>query len=64
MDYSIIISIEAEKDTSDGYVYYEDQHPGLGDRFLAELTRFYQKLEKIQLTIRLSQNEKQFVPCL
>lgn len=46
MDYNIIISIEAEKDTSDAYNYYEDQHPGLGDRFLAELTQFYKKLEK------------------
>lgn len=45
MDYNIIISIEAEKDTSDAYIYYENQQPGLGDRFLDELTRFYKKLK-------------------
>lgn len=45
MDYSIIISIGAEKDTSDAYTYYEDQQPGLGDRFLARLAHFYKKLK-------------------
>ena len=45
MDYSIIISIGAEKDTSDAYIYYEDQKPGLGDSFLEELTHFYKKIK-------------------
>jgi len=61
MDYSIIISIEAEKDTSNAYIYYEDQQPGLGDRFLDELTRFYKKLKKNLPIIHLFQKEKQFV---
>ncbi len=46
MDYNIIISIEAEKDTFEAYSFYEDQQPGLGDRFLEELTDFYKKLKQ------------------
>lgn len=46
MDYKIIISIEAEKDTNEAYCYYESQQPGLGDRFLNELSQFYPKLKE------------------
>jgi len=46
MEYNIIISIEAEKDTNDAYCYYEDQQPGLGERFLNELSHFYNKLKQ------------------
>ena len=46
MDYKIIISIEAEKDTNEAYCYYESRQPGLGDRFLNELSDFYKKLKE------------------
>ena len=46
MDYNIIISIEAEKDTNAAYCYYENQQPGLGERFLSELSLFYDKLKQ------------------
>jgi hypothetical protein len=46
MDYRIILSIEAEKDTNAAYCYYENKRPGLGDRFLNELSNFYNKLER------------------
>jgi toxin ParE1/3/4 len=46
MDYKIIISIEAEKDTNEAYCYYESQQSGLGDRFLNELSQLYQKLKE------------------
>ncbi len=46
MNYKIIISTEAEKDTNEAYCYYEKEKSGLGDRFLAELDNFYEKLER------------------
>jgi hypothetical protein len=46
MDYKIIISIEAERDTNEAYCYYESRRPGLGDRFLNELSDFYKKLKE------------------
>ena len=46
MDYKVIISIEAEKDTNEAYCYYESRQPGLGDRFLNELSDFYKKLKE------------------
>lgn len=46
MDYNIIISIEAEKDTNAAYCYYENKQPGLGDRFLDELSLFYKRLRQ------------------
>lgn len=33
MNYKIIISTEAEKDTNEAYCYYEKEKSGLGDRF-------------------------------
>jgi plasmid stabilization system protein ParE len=45
MDYKIIISTDAEKDTNEAYQFYENEHTGLGDRFLNELTDFYEKLK-------------------
>ncbi len=42
MGYNIIISTEAAKDISDAYTFYEDQQTGLGDRFLSELTHFFE----------------------
>ncbi len=41
MNYKIIISTEADKDTSEAYCYYEKEKSGLGDRFLVELGNFY-----------------------
>lgn len=46
MNYKIIISTEAEKDTNEAYCYYEKEKSGLGDRFLVELDNFYKKLER------------------
>ncbi len=46
MDYNIIISIEAEADTNEAYIFYEDQQTGLGDRFLDKLSEFYKKLKR------------------
>jgi mRNA-degrading endonuclease RelE of RelBE toxin-antitoxin system len=46
MDYKIIISIEAEKDTNEAYCYYESRQSGLGDRFLNELSQFYKKVKE------------------
>jgi hypothetical protein len=45
MDYKIIISVDAENDTNDAYIYYEDIQNGLGERFLYELVEFYQKIK-------------------
>ena len=33
MDYKIIISTDAENDTNDAYIYYEDIQNGLGRAF-------------------------------
>jgi len=43
--FNIIISIAAEADTRDAFSYYEDQQKGLGNRFLDELTAYYNKLK-------------------
>lgn len=45
MDYKIIISVDAENDTKDAYVYYEDIQNGLGEHFLSELVQFYEKIK-------------------
>lgn len=45
MDYNIIISIAAQQDTSEAYIFYENQLPGLRDHFLNELTISYQKIK-------------------
>lgn len=46
MVYNLIISPDAEKDTSEAYTFYENQQTGLGERFLDELALFYKKLER------------------
>ena len=46
MDYKIIISKEAEKDTNDAYCFYEKEKFGLGDRFILELNICYDKLKR------------------
>ncbi len=45
MEYKIIISIAAENDTNEAFLYYELKQPGLGERFLNELTEYYKKLQ-------------------
>ena len=45
MEYNVIISIAAEHDTQEAYIYYENQQAGLGERFLAELAYHYTKLQ-------------------
>ena len=46
MNYNIIISPDAEKDTKEAYTFYENKQPGLGERFLDELALFYKKLRE------------------
>ena len=46
MEYKIIISTAAENDTKEAYLYYEQEQPALGERFLTELTEFYLKLQQ------------------
>lgn len=45
MAYKIIISPGALNDTNEAYAFYEDQQIELGDRFLNELSLFYEKLK-------------------
>lgn len=45
MAYSLILTDEADQDTADTYLYYEDQLEGLGDRFLQELQHRYDQLK-------------------
>ncbi len=45
MVYKITVSIGAVNDTTEAYTFYENQQPGLGDRFLNELVEFYEKLK-------------------
>ena len=44
MHYEIVTSPTAFMETGDAYDYYENQSPGLGDRFLKSLEDAYQKL--------------------
>ena len=64
MDYNIIISIEAEKDTNVAYCYYESQQPGLGDRFLNELSLFYTRLKQHPQYYSFISGKKTIVPFL
>ncbi len=43
MAYKVIIKEEAQNDTLEAYLYYEEKQQGLGERFLTELyTRYTQ----------------------
>ena len=44
MQFQVIIREQAVKDAQDAYDWYEDQVPGLGERFLQELGMAYVKL--------------------
>lgn len=45
MRYQLIFHPLAHQDISDAYNWYEDKLEGLGERFLSELDKFYDKLE-------------------
>ena len=44
MAYKIIIKEEARFDTETAYNYYENEREGLGEEFLQELVKTYEKL--------------------
>lgn len=44
MGYRIVIREEAKKDTEEAYNYYEDERANLGEEFLDELVRSYQRI--------------------
>jgi hypothetical protein len=37
MSYNLIVKTEASQETTDAYLYYENEMEGLGERFLAAL---------------------------
>lgn len=45
MKYKLEVQPGAEEDTWRAYIWYEEQHEGLGEFFLKELEIFYKKLE-------------------
>lgn len=45
MKYQLTFHPLINRDISDAYNWYEDNLEGLGERFLAELNKFYDKLE-------------------
>jgi mRNA-degrading endonuclease RelE of RelBE toxin-antitoxin system len=46
MTYNLIVTEEADYETTDAYLYYEEQQEGLGERFLYELNKQYNQLLK------------------
>ena len=44
MTYNLIVTEEADNETTEAYLYYEEQHEGLGERFLYELSKRYAQL--------------------
>ena len=42
----LIVRPEAESDIGDAYAWYESQQPGLGDRFLVEMSRSIADIER------------------
>lgn len=46
MSFQIIFQQEALDDVQDGYSWYEDQLPGLGEDFLNELNTILEKLKQ------------------
>lgn len=41
MRYILKVAAEAEEDIRQAYIWYEEQNPGLGDRFIKELERCF-----------------------
>lgn len=46
MAYKIVIKEEAKLDTEEAYNYYENEKANLGEEFLEELTRIYNRIAK------------------
>lgn len=46
MAYQLILQEEAIEDARNAYAWYEDQLPGLGEDFLAELDKVFEKLKQ------------------
>lgn len=46
MKYKLIVSLAAYKETDNAYAYYEEQSPGLGERFLKSVENAYFKLSQ------------------
>ncbi len=46
MRYQLKVSSTAYKEIDDAYAYYEEQSPGLGERFLKSLEESYSKLSQ------------------
>jgi toxin ParE1/3/4 len=44
--YQLILQEEAIEDARSAYTWYEDQLPGLGEDFLAELDKVFEKLKQ------------------
>jgi len=63
MDCKIIISVDAENDTNDAYIDYQDIQKGLDEHFLSELVKFYQKIKEHAI-FPLFPKPKRFVPLL
>jgi hypothetical protein len=46
MPYTLIIREEALEEMREGFLYYEDVQSGLGERFLFELQKRYNEIQK------------------
>jgi hypothetical protein len=46
MYFKVIVTKEAHNDTLEAYLYYEEKHNGLGERFLDVLQLCYQSLSR------------------
>jgi plasmid stabilization system protein ParE len=49
MTYVVRIRPKAERDVEDAHAWYEQQQPGLGGRFVAELDSIFARLEEAPL---------------
>jgi plasmid stabilization system protein ParE len=53
----LIVRPEAEADIAEGYVWYGSQQVGLGERFVAELSRCIAEIEREPLRFARIRNE-------
>ncbi|MDE3184229.1 MAG: type II toxin-antitoxin system RelE/ParE family toxin [Bacteroidota bacterium] len=58
MKYQIKVSATAYQETGDAYEYYEEQSPGLGERFLKSLEDSYLKLSQTPQYYSYIRNDK------
>lgn len=54
MKYPIIISLTAQQEEAEAYLFYENASPGLGERFLQKVENALEKLPQTQLIILTS----------